>query len=77
MGSAGAGAASPDGGTGGSASAGSSVGASAVGGTSVARRVNPNAVMRARVAAEGAISSPVSSTMGGPPEVQTLPPLGR
>jgi hypothetical protein len=75
MGSAGA--ASPDGGTGGPAGGvGSSAAASGVGGT-VARRADPNAVQRARVAAEGAISSPVTSTMGGPPEVQSLPPLNR
>lgn len=73
----GAGAASPDGGTGGSVGTGSSSAASGVSSTSVARRVDPEAVQRARVAAERAISSPVTSTMGGPPEVHTLPPLGR
>ena len=74
----GAGAASPDGGTGGASGAvgtGSSASATGVG-SSVARRVDPK-VLRARVAAEGAISSPVTSTMGGPPEVHTLPPLAR
>jgi hypothetical protein len=72
----GAGAASPDGGTGGgSVGTGSSASATGVG-SSVARRVDPR-VLRARVAAEGAISSPVTSTMGGPPEVHTLPPLAR
>jgi hypothetical protein len=71
-----AGVASPDGGNGSSAGTGSSAAASGVGGT-VARRVDPEALQRARVAAEGAVSSPVTSTMGGPPEIHVLPPLGR
>ncbi|KQT09337.1 hypothetical protein [Ramlibacter sp. Leaf400] len=74
----GAGAASPSGGTGTGAAGGTGTSAGSSAGTAVSsRRTDSNAPLRARVAVDGAVSSPVTATMGGPPQVMNLPPLER
>jgi hypothetical protein len=43
----------------------------------VLRGTGPAGPVNAAPVAQGAVSFPVTATMGGPPEVRSLPPLPR